>query len=442
MRLKTSIKKNSLHLRFVGIILILFSISIGFINLLLSENITSIDKHRCELYSTKQNPMIAVNEEWYKIWGSSDNDYGNAIALDSSGNIYITGHINVESSTINSIFLLKYNITRNIEWNTTWFGGFSDYAYDIVVDEENSIYIVGHTYNYTGNEDFDVIFLKYNSSGNLLWNKTWGGINDDYGYGIDTDSSGNVYLSGYSVNNSQPADSDIVLIKFNKTGQYQWNQTWGGNSRDEGKKLIVDKTTNDIFITGYTRSFGLDNSYDILLLKYNSSGNFEWNKTYGGNEQEYGMSIELDSENNIYVAGKVKNYQTGNYDFGLVKYNTIGNYQWIRTWSGSDDDTALDITIDLNDNIYLTGYKETIGAGKSEMVSIKYDSSSNQKWVKEWGGTDDDAGRGISLNTLTGEIFFTGRTMSYGGGLYDVFLVAYSLTPGTNKIYSKKYRSF
>ena len=410
---------------FLFIIIILqFTINFSFreVKIILNESNLNLQEDRV--------PKASLTSEGNYFYGSSDNDYGNAVDIDNYGNIYISGD-STPFGTINSrIFLIKYNITGHIQWNSSWFGGYRDFANDLTVDSENSSFIVGYSYNSTGTSDYDILLLKFNSSGDLIWNKTWGSFDDEFGYGIGMDSFGNIYLSGYTVNKSVPSDSDIILLKYNNTGDYQWNRTWGGSFRDEGKKLCIDKTTGDIYISGYTRSFGIANSYDLVILKYNSSGDYEWNRTFGGIEQEYGMSIVLDSNRSIIVAGKGYNYATGVYDILLLKYNNLGEFQWNTTWSRSDNDIALDLVIDLEDSIFLTGYKELIGFGNSDAVILKFDNQGNFLYEHLWGGNDDDAGRGIAINMVRGELFIVGRTLSYGAGLYDCFHTRFSLRPG------------
>ncbi len=387
-------------------------------------------------------PKASLTSEGGYFYGGSDNDYGNAVDIDNYGNICIAGDTTPFGTTNSRIFLLKYNITGNLQWNSSWFGGYRDFANDLIVDSENSSYIVGYSYNATGANDYDILLLKFNSSGDLIWNKTWGTLDDEYGYGIGLDSYGNIYLSGYSVNKSVSSDSDIVLVKYNKTGDYQWNRTWGGSFRDEGRKLYVDKTSGDIFISGYTRSFGTANSYDLLILKYNSSGDYQWNRTFGGSEQEYGMSITLDSNGCIIVTGKGYNYATGNYDVLILKYNNLGEFQWNATWSGSDNDIALDLVIDSEDSILLTGYKELIGFGDSDAFLLKFDYQGDFLYEYIWGGIDDDAGRGIAIDIVSGKLFIVGRTLSYGGGLYDCFLVKYSLGPSPFLLSTDQFNLF
>ncbi|GAI21421.1 unnamed protein product, partial [marine sediment metagenome] len=121
-----------------------------------------------------------------KTWGGSDYDNGHKIALDSSGNIYITGATASYGAGSFDVVLLKYNSSGNLQWSKIWGGPNNDTGDGIALDNLGNIYITGAT-SYETNLD-DVFLLKYDSSGNLLWNKTWGGYNYFAGGGIALDS--------------------------------------------------------------------------------------------------------------------------------------------------------------------------------------------------------------------------------------------------------------
>jgi len=161
----------------------------------------------------------------------------------------------------------------------------------------------------------------------VQWNTTWGGSGDDSGYDIAVDSFDNIYLAGRTTSFGEGND-DMVLVKYNSLGGQQWNITWGG-SNDERAFMALD-SSNNIILVGYTNSFGAGNQ-DIVLVKYNSLGEEQWNTTWGGSNDEFSSSIVLDSSDNIILAGHTNNTGDGNSDIVLVKYNNLGEHQWNTT---------------------------------------------------------------------------------------------------------------
>ncbi len=190
---------------------------------------------------------------------------------------------------------------------------------DIAEDENQNIYIVGNMFNFSKNV-YAVLLCKYNSSSNLIWTVSWGGILDDYAYALDINqTSSNIYVVGRTVSYGKNNSSNIFLLSYDYSGALQWNITWGGTSWDVG--YDVKYASNFVYIIGYSKSFSL--SEDIVVLKYDSSGSLQWNKTFGTAETDIGYGITLDNSENIFITGKTA--VSGNIDLFLVKLDSNGN---------------------------------------------------------------------------------------------------------------------
>jgi len=230
--------------------------------------------------------------QFSKIWGGAQNDYGNGVAADGSGNIYVTGVAN--NFTKQMIFLLKYDPLGNLLLQRTWGGTQNDYASGIIVDPANNVYITGYTFSAGVTQGVaSVLLLKYDSSGNLLFQKTWGGKLNDYGSGLTMDSAGNVYVTGYTYSSSiTPGVASVLVLKYDQSGNLLLQRIWGGKRSDYGYAIAVDPGAN-IYVTGYTYSFGIAQNPQgfqnpntqgpyVFLLKYDSMGDLLVQKTYGG----------------------------------------------------------------------------------------------------------------------------------------------------------------
>ena len=181
--------------------------------------------------------------------------------------------------------------------------------------------------------------MKYNSSGTKQWTKQLGTFSIDIGIGVTTDSSGNVYVTGYTGGgldgNTSSGNHDIVLVKYNSSGTKQWTKQLGTSSGDYGNDVTIDSSDN-VYVTGSTGG-GLDgntnsDNYDIFLLKYNSSGTKQWTKQLWTSSGDYGNDVTTDSSGNIYVTGDTwggldGNTNSGSNDIFLVKYNSSGTKQ-------------------------------------------------------------------------------------------------------------------
>ncbi len=264
-----------------------------------------------------------------------------------------------------------------------------------------------------------VLPLTASNSVAYKWHRTWGGGSDDYGWGAAVDSSGNIYLAGYTFSFGAGME-DIVLIKYDGNGVQHWNRMWGGSSSDVCWGIEVDSLGN-IYLVGSTWSFGAG-VYDMVLVKYDGNGVQQWNRTWGGGSADQSYGVTVDSSDNIYLAGYTWSFGAGSSDMVLGKYDGNGVQQWYRTWGGIDEDEGYRVVVNSTDHIYLVGSTWSFGMGAGDMVLVKYDGNGVQQWSRTWGGVNLDYGRGTAVDS-SDNIYLAGSTTSFGAGGYDMVLV-------------------
>jgi hypothetical protein len=170
--------------------------------------------------------------------------------------------------------------------------------------------VAGITGSY-GSGNADIFLMKLDSSGNVVWAKAYGSSGPDFEYDVQITSDG-----GFVVDYS-------IIVKTNSSGDVQWYRVLGGTQMDAF--YSVDQTSDGGFIaTGITRSFG-SGSADVFLARLNSSGTFQWSKTYGGSQWDHASSIKHTSEGGYVMAGRTRSFTAGNYDFFLIKTDAVGN---------------------------------------------------------------------------------------------------------------------
>jgi len=345
----------------------------------------------------------AQNLSLEKTWGSIGTEYGYDVAVDGSGNIYVTGYSGIFGAGSGDVVLLKYDSSGGLLWQKTWGGTGSDVGRGIAVDGSGNTYVTGYTTSF-GAGSGDVVLLKYDSSGALAWQKTWGNTSDDYGYSVAVYGPGSIYVTGHTM--SFGVGGDVVLLKFDSSGSLVWQETWGGTGEDVGWGVAVDNSGN-VFVIGYTNSFGT--SGDFVLLKFDSSGVLQWQETWGGTDIDYGYGVAVDGPGNIYVTGFTASFGAGSADVVLLKYDWSGSLAWQETWGGTSDDYGYGVAVDGSGNIYITGYTISFGAGVWDVVLLKFDSSGGLVWQETWGGTNTDVGRGVAVDG-SGDVYFVGQT--------------------------------
>ena len=349
---------------------------------------------------------------WIITLGGSGNDYGLGVAHDGSGNVYATGYGNSDGPGGNDLIVSKYDKDGNQLWDKA-LGTNTAYRNDdngrmVAVDSSGNVYVVGQT-NLTGGID-SIVIAKYNSSGVHQWDKTLGGTSTaEQGYGICVDSSDNILVCGQS--NKGTSGTGAILLKLNSSGAEQWQRTLDGASTQIAYEVAVDSSDN-VYIGGYTTISGYQY---FLLAKYNSSGTLQWNKKIGGsNTTDQGRSVTVDSSDNVYIGGVTTGGGVGVYDSYLVKYNSSGTYQWQKALGTSGTQINIQgMTSDSSDNVYI------MGSYSNSYFFAKYDSSGNLDWQRSLGGSSGDYGHSISADTK-GNIYVMGASASSGAGSNDL----------------------
>jgi uncharacterized delta-60 repeat protein len=368
-----------------------------------------------------------VDTAWVRRYNGPGNsyDYAYAIAVDDAGNVFVTGS-STGSGTDLDYATTKYNSAGVEQWVQRYNGPANneDWAYAIAIDGAGNVYITGWS-AVSGTSD-DYVTIKYNSTGETLWVRRYNGLgnNDDEASAIAVDGSGNVYVTGYSVDSG--TYEDYATIKYNSNGETLWVRRYNGpgNSEDEASAIAVDGQGN-VYVTGI--SVGSGTSFDYATIKYNSAGVQQWVARYNGlgNDVDMALSLAIDGQGNVYVTGY--SYGSGTYeDYATIKYNTAGETLWVRRYNGpgNNDDEARVIAVDGSGNVYVTGYSKSSGTYE-DYATIKYNTAGETLWVRRYNGpgNDDDEARAIAVDS-SGSVYVTG--LSWGSGAYDYATIKYN----------------
>jgi len=313
-------------------------------------------------------------QQWVASYHGPGN-YGvaNAIAVDTAGNVYVTGGIAM-CQNHPAWATIKYDSAGQQQWVATYDG---DQANAIAVDGSGNVYA-------TGASGGAYTTIKYDGSGQEQWVAQ--GPSGSAG-GIKVDSAGNVYVTGAS-------NGLYTTIKYDTSGQQQW-ATLGLSGGPAG--MAIDSLGN-VYVTGTTTGPGGNDDYGTV--KYNSSGQEQWFATYNGpgNNSDRAQGIAIDGSGNVYVTGASFGVKTL-FDYATVKYNSLGEQQWVARHDGDVfGDTANAIAVDVSNNVYVTGF-----------VTIKYNQAGQEDWVirYETVGDSSDYGIAIAVDNI-GNVYVTG----------------------------------
>ncbi|UCG84292.1 MAG: SBBP repeat-containing protein [Dehalococcoidia bacterium] len=343
-----------------------------------------------------------VAEAWVSRYGGETtyDDGGQAIAIDSSGNIYVTGYSWGDSSS-NDYATVKYDNDGNCLWVARYNGSANaeDWALDLVLDISGNLYVTG--WSQGNGTDADGTTIKYDGQGNQLWVARYDGPASGYdlAHAIASDFSSNIYITGWSQSND--TGSDCATIKYDSNGNQLWVARYNGpiSGDDRSYAIAVDGWAN-VFITGWSQGNGT--GADYTTLKYDSEGNQLWVVRYDGpmGGDDKAQNIAVDVLGNVYITG----WSQGNgtrADYATIMYSNNGDLLWEARYDGpaSGEDNACDLVVDSFGDVYITGWSQGSGTG-ADYTTLKYNSNGDLLWEARYDGpmSSEDVSRTIGLD--------------------------------------------
>ena len=419
-------------------------------------------------------PARASSEShlWSHGVGNSQSDQGNAIAIDANGNVVVVGiseaGIDFGGGTLPGagnfdIVLVKYDAQGNHVWSQRFGSGSNEYGRDVAVDPTGNVFITGEI---AGATDFGggvldpsgwgMVIAKFDPNGNHLWSYAFDDTTGSFfthGYGVAADASGNVVLVGHFVGEmdfgggtlTSAPSGDLVIVKFSPTGAHMWSQSFS-TSNNSAPDVAVDGAGNIAFtglLGSATVDFGGGNivgNGDPFLVKFDANGNHLWSYgfTAGGNLLGVG-GVAFDPVGNVIfdgyfnqdlnLGGATLNSTTNpsNTDVFVAKYDGAGVHQWSQNFGDGDVDRGVELSADPSGNIFLTGFFHSTtdfgggtltSDGSRDIFLAKLDSTGGHLWSERYGGTSVDAPTGVATDIYGGpgmSGYFRG-TADFGGG--------------------------
>lgn len=339
-------------------------------------------------------------QSWVKESLTTSNQFGTPegdVAVDAFGNISVTGNYYAFWHMPARAWVTKYDSAGNPLWHRDDVGGVisgANKALDaIATDGDGNVYGVG----YVNDKITDTappdswLTVKYDPSGNLLWDRSFMPGIDGAATAVAVDGAGNVYVTGYGgrgVNSYTGVnEAFIVTAKYDTSGTLQWTKTYGEDNSKLGYGIAVDDSGN-VYVTGHEYIIdGGSSTQDIIVIKYDAAGNLLWSKQYipPAGHGYSGKSIAVDNAGNVYIGGQGNRYSSSDYFHLTLKYDPAGNFQWAKQYPLPYASTN-GIAVDQHNDVYVTGdYFANGDPGGIRLIStIKYDASGNLVGAKEF----------------------------------------------------------
>jgi hypothetical protein len=344
--------------------------------------------------------------QWHTFYSGTSSSSDAGIAVDGSGNVYVTGYsyaswngpgsctvagtspcpLNAFSGSSGSyeIFALKLDTNGAYQWHTFYGSSGYDLGHGVAVDGSGNVYVTGQSgatwgsplHSHSGGW-YNLFVLKLDTNGAYNWHTFYGSSDSnalDYGNSISLDGNGNIYVAGKSdkpwgdspINGHTVGDTDVFVLKLDNNGIYKWHTFYGPSNTNQGVGLALD-TDSNVYVTSTSTDWGsplhgYSGSYDIIVLKLDSDGAYQWHTFYGSGDDELGYGIAVDGSGNVYVTGTgnatwgspLRAY-SGNSDAFLFKLDTNGAFKWNTFYGSGVGDEGWAVAVDTSGRVSLTG---------------------------------------------------------------------------------------
>jgi len=345
---------------------------------------------------------------WISQIGGSSSDQADGIGTDDELNIYVSGQGQSVGSGYRAGYLVKYNLDGAVQWQRSLSTGSDDKFVGCSTDSLGNTVAIGNTYG-AGAGNSDWLIAKYDTSGSLLWQRTFGGSDYDFGYAAAHDTSGNIGVIGWY----RPVAGNYYmnLAKYNSSGAIQWQRSLNSSEQEHGYGIATDSSDNFYTISDSELRNG---RADWLLAKYNSSGTIQWQRYLGNfSNSEEGYTIVADDSGNVYAGGRLYDGTTGS-DFSVAKYNSSGTLQWVRSFAEGvtgNYEACSAIDLDSDGNVYAVGRMGSV----TKYFIVKLNSSGTLQWQRTLGQGYEAYANSVRIDAA-GSICVTGHVDDYGAG--------------------------
>lgn len=349
------------------------------------------------------DPFTLVSQA---TWGGVDSDIGEAVAVANDGSIYVAGRTrnfpeDATESGIN-VFVLKFAPHGMLVWQISWdiAGQFADHeVHDLAVGPDGSVYVAGRTFGTGG----DALLLKFDSTGNLLWQTTWGGSGFESAEGVAVAADATVYLTG-GTQRTFAEDPDAFLVRFAPDGTVLAQKTFGTTGSDGAADVAIASDGNILLLgsTPLPDTFGFyvakltpDTSLILWQTSYTAASGFDPRG-----------ELAVGSDGSVVVTGAVFGS-----DFDLnaavVKFDSAGTLVWDRSWSGRDGDDTGSVAVAADGTVFLVGSTASFGVAPDDAFVVRISPDGRGKDAVTWGGVGLDKGHDVAI-ALDGNVLVAG----------------------------------
>jgi len=315
------------------------------------------------------------NKLWDRTYGGASRDNALSVGRTTDGGFILTGSTSSYGAGEYDVWLIRTDATGTRIWDKTLGGSEWDDGCSVVQASDGGFVVVGSTQSF-GAGDWDAWLIRTDATGTRIWDRTLGGSEEDYGQSVVQTSDGGFLVAG-STRSRGAGGEDVWLIRYDAAGGLLWERTFGGANNDDAQ--TVARTSDGGFVvTGGTSSNGAGGD-DVWLIRTDSAGNRMWDVTFGGAGLDHGSWVEQTNDGGFIVTGSTASYGAGGEDVWLIRTDAAGNRLWDKTFGGTGDDAGSGVAQTEDGGFIVAGRTSSYGAGDADLWLIRTDNQGNTK---------------------------------------------------------------
>jgi hypothetical protein len=367
-------------------------------------------------------------------YGGTNDDYARQIICTSDSGYIVVGTTSSFGVATTDIYLVKTDKNAVRQWSHLYGSPSIEWGYSVRQTPDNGYIIAGYT-NQNSSTGYDIYLLKVDENGAEEWTKTIGGTDWDFGYALELTADGGYIICGKSFSYSS-GGADVFIVKTNATGDLQWQKNYGGTGNESANAIIRDRN-NDYAIVGETESYGAGEG-DMWVLKINGSGDTLWTRTLGTTKWDAGYAVDTALDGNYLMVGSTLGspVDTTSNIYFVKTESTSGSTMWehMQGENGSNDEEGRVVKQLPDGDIMSGGMTLSYGLGGKAYFMLRNNSNGIYITGASFGGSDDDEGYSVAVGKDY-QIVFAGISDSYGCGLNDMYLARIDTFPFVNEYF-------
>ena len=360
--------------------------------------------------------LVSAQAGWNCMYGNAGDDVAYSAVQAANDGFAVAGSTNSSDTGSLDGWLVKIDSSGKMQWNKTYGGNKNDVFHSVICTSDGQYAMAGYTASY-GADALDFWLVKVDSSGNMLWNKTFGETGNDEAWCLIQASDGGYVLTG-TTNSS--GKTDFWLVKTDSSGNMQWNKKYGGTG-DEVAKCVIQTRNDGYSLAGYKRAYNAT-AFNMWIVKTDSSGNAQWNQIFGGSGHSGAFSVMQTSDQGYALVGATVSCSANKSDAWLIKLGKTGSMEWNQTYGSKMQDAACSFIQTSDGGYALAGITESFGAGGQDCWVVKTDASGNIQWNQTYGGSKSDGVYSL-FQTGDGGFVLVGYSESNSNGGKDFLVI-------------------